>query len=285
MSWPSLHEDRKCVFQGRDFFGVVQVQEAPARTSRGVGCIREFSHGTTMHGIQALLPGKERMPTAYYSPLACGYAVTGHGKFRKGEPMRVCLVGLGLGVMYAYAREGDYYRGYEISPEALSVASNSNLFTFVSGCPAKHDEILEDARKGLEREAAQGEEPYDVLIVDAFSGDSQPYHLSTKEAFALYLRRLKPDGVLCVNISNYHLDLKPFMKAVGDAFALPLMGFACDDDFGSLQFRTTTAFFCRQPGHLAAPPRGVRMIDFPQVAPMASLPTDDRGSFISLVNW
>jgi len=281
----SRRDTRPSVAKERGFFGVVEVLESKARTKAGEGVLREFIHGTTVHGLQALLPGRERMPTAYYTRNGCGYAIAGHPKHRDGRPMRVCLVGLGLGVSYAYAREGDFYRGYEISREALEIASNTNLFTFVSGCPAKHEELLEDARKGLEREAAAGEEPYDVIIVDAFSGDSQPYHLSTREAFELYFRRLRTDGVLCVNISNWHMDLVPFMKAVGDAFACPLMGFSCGDDFGALQFSTRAAFLCRDPSGLAAPPRGARMIDFTRAKSMGALPTDEKGSFIELINW
>ena len=281
----SRQDKRPCVAKERGFYGVVEVLESKARTQAGEGVLREFIHGTTVHGMQALVPGRERMPTAYYTLNGCGYAILGHPKYRSGEPMRVCLVGLGLGVSYAYARPGDFYRGYEISPEALNMATNRNLFTFVSGCPARHEEVLADGRKGLEREAASGEEPYDVIILDAFSGDSQPYHLSTREAFALYFSRLRPDGVLCVNISNWHMDLAPFMKSVGDAFGCPLLGFSCGDDYAQLQFATRVAFFCRDPSGLGAPPRGVRMIDFGRVKAMDELPTDEKGSFISLVNW
>ena len=279
------NETRPSVYQGRGFFGVVHVQETKARVAAGEGCIREYTHGTTVHGIQALLPGRERMPTTYYAPDGCGYAIVAHPNYREGKPMRVCLVGLGLGVLYAYARPVDYYCGYEISRESLELATSTNLFTFVSGCPARHREILQDARNGLEQELAAGEEQYDVIIIDAYSGDNQPYHISTKEAFELYLKRLKPDGVLCVHITNWHLQLEPFIKSVGDTFALPLLGFASGDDYGRLKFGTKAAFFCRQPEKLGAPPAGVNMIDFAQVKPMPYLPTDEKGSFIDLIKW
>lgn len=281
----SRQDNRPCVAKERGFYGVVEVLESKARTKTGEGVLREFIHGTTVHGMQALVPGRDRMPTAYYTPNGCGYAILGHPKYRNGEPMRVCLVGLGLGVSYAYARPGDFYRGYEISPEALNIATNQNLFTFVSGCPAQHEELLVDGRKGLEREVASGEEPYDVIILDAFSGDSQPYHLSTIEAFALYFSRLRQDGVLCVNISNWHMDLAPFMKSVGDAFDCPLLGLSCGNDYAQLQFATRVAFFCRDPSGLGAPPAGIGMIDFGRIKAMDELPTDEKGSFVSLINW
>lgn len=283
-------ETRPVVYRGRGFFGTIQVMEAKARTSKGEGCIREFIHGTTVHGIQALVPGKERMPTTYYTPNASGFAIAGHPKYRAGQPMRVNVTGLGVGVLFCYGRPGDYYRAYEISPEALAVATNTNLFTFVSGCPAKTDIVLGDARKGLEAELAAGVEPYDVIVVDAFTGDNLPYHLSTVEAFDLYFRLLKPDGILCVNISNWHLSLEPFMRALAEHYGVPLLGLRTVDHFATLQFGAKVALFCRDPDSIAPPPLAdsplaARMIDFSRYRPMPHLPTDEKGSFIGLMSW
>ena len=281
-------ETRPVVYRGRGFFGTIEVLEAKARTASGEGCVREFVHGTTIHGIQAHLPGKARMPTTYYTPDASGYAICGHPKYRTGEPMRVNVTGLGVGVLFCYGRTNDYYRAYEISQDALRVAMDTNLFTFVSDCPARKEIVLGDARKGLEAELAAGVEPYDVIVVDAFTGDNLPYHLSTREAFELYFRLLKPDGVLCVNISNWHLTLEPFMRAVGDAFEVPVMGLETRDDFARLAFGAKVAFFCRKPDGMAPPPVDggrARMIDFGRWQPMARLPTDEKGSFIGLVKW
>ena len=283
-------ETRPVVYRGRGFFGTIYVMEAKARTSKGEGCIREFVHGTTVHGIQALVPGKERMPTTYYTPNASGFAITGHPKYRTGQPMRVNITGLGVGVLFCYGRPGDYYRAYEISPEAHAVATNTNLFTFVSGCPAKKDIVLGDARKGLEAELAAGVEPYDVIVVDAFTGDNLPYHLSTVEAFDLYFKLLKPDGILCVNISNWHLTLEPFMRTLAEHYGVPLLGLRTVDHFATLQFGAKVALFCRDPDSVAPPPiadspLAARMIDFSRYRPMPHLPTDEKGSFIGLVNW
>ena len=283
-------ETRPVVYRGRGFFGTIYVMEAKARTSKGEGCIREFVHGTTVHGIQALVPGKDRMPTTYYTPNASGFAITGHPKYRAGQPMRVNITGLGVGVLFCYGRPGDYYRAYEISPEAHAVATNTNLFTFVSGCPAKKDIVLGDARKGLEAELAAGVEPYDVIVVDAFTGDNLPYHLSTVEAFDLYFKLLKPDGILCVNISNWHLTLEPFMRTLAEHYGVPLLGLRTVDHFATLQFGAKVALFCRDPDSVAPPPiadspLAARMIDFSRYRPMPHLPTDEKGSFIGLVNW
>ena len=286
-------ETRPRIYQGRGFFGTIEVLEARARTSAGEGTIREFVHGTTVHGIQANLPGKNRMPTTYYTPDASGYAIAGHPKYSKGEPMRVNITGLGIGVLFCYGRTNDYYRAYEISKDAMDVATNTNLFTFVSDCPAKKELVLGDARKGLEAELAAGVEPYDVIVVDAFTGDNLPYHLSTKEAFDLYFKLLKPDGILCVNISNWHLELEPFMKAIGEYYNVPLLGLSTVNNYAVLQFGAQIAFFCRQPEGLAQPPIGnprqvwgnAELIDFTKFRSMPTLPTDEKGSFISLIRW
>jgi len=276
--------DRPVVWRDRGFFGTLQVLEAKAKTATGEGVIREFVHGNTVHGIQALIPGKERMPTTYFTPQSGGYAVMAHPKYRRGEPMRVNILGLGVGVMLCYARSNDVYRCYEISPEALSIASNSNLFTFVSGCPGRVELVMKDARKGLEEELAAGVEPYDVIQIDAFTGDNLPYHLSTREAFELYFKMLKPGGILAVNISNWHLSLEPFIKAVGESFRCPVLGLATDNDFGRLAFASKFAFFCRAPETLAPPPKGVAQLDFRR-QPDIPLPTDEKGSFVNTIKW
>ena len=281
--------NRTLIHSSRGFFGTVEVYEMKARTGDGKeGAVHEFVHGNTVHGIQARIGDKKRMPTCYFTPFSCGYAIAAHPNWKSGKPMRVNLVGLGIGVMFAYGREGDYYRAYEISDDALYCATNAALFSFIADCPAKTDIVLEDARKGLEAELAAGVEPYDVIVVDAFTGDNIPYHLSSIEAFELYFKLLKPDGILCVNISNWHLALEPYIKALGDHFDCPVVGMRSSNDFGRFGFAATTAFFCRDPSNMMPPPVEsgfVRLIDFRKVPAMRDLPTDEKGSFVSLIRW
>ena len=207
--------------------------------------------------------------------------------------MRVNITGLGVGVLFCYGRTNDYYRAYEISKDALDVATNTNLFTFVSDCPATKELVLGDARKGLEAELAAGVEPYDVIVVDAFTGDNLPYHLSTKEAFELYFKLLKPDGILCVNISNWHLQLEPFMRKIGETFNVPLLGVRTGNNYGQLQFGACIAFFCPQPDKITPPQIGNPnlkwgdgvFVDFSKFKLMREMPTDEKGSFIDLIKW
>ena len=277
-------DDKEVVACKRGFFGTLEVLRTEARSSGGTGYIYEYVHGSTVHGLQARIPGKERSPTTYFTKNGGGYAVTAHPKYRNGESMRVNILGLGVGVMLSYARTNDYYRCYEISPEAVEIASDPDLFTFVSGCPAELSIVCEDARKGLEKELAEGVEPYDVIQIDAFSGDNLPYHLSTKEAFELYFKMLKPDGILAINISNWHLNLEPFVKAVGDEFKVPMLVTRCDKDFSKLQFGATFAFYCRDPSKMAPPSQEAYLRDMRRVDACA-LPRDNKGSFINLIKW
>ncbi len=277
-------EDRPTVWRERGFYGTVKVTEVKAKSSTSSGVVREFIHGSTLHGIQALIPGRERMPTAYFTPDKMGFAMVAHPKFRAGKPMRVNLVGLGAGVMLAYGRANDYFRCYEISPEVLRVAENPSLFTFVSGCPSRVELKCQDARKGLEQELAAGAEPYDVIIIDAFTGDNLPYHLSTREAFELYFKMLKPDGILALNVSNWHLDLDPFVKSIGLAFQCPTVELVSSDNLAQLSFAAKCAFFCRQPAAMGPLPLGAHLVNIQALSDIP-LPTDEKGSFIKLIRW
>lgn len=187
----------------RNFYGGLKVTDTTS--DEGDLPIRRLTHGTITHGEQFLSPKLRDRATTYYGPN------TGVGRaIRQDEtsgPLRVGLIGLGAGTLAAYGRPGDYYRFYEINPLVLRLATTE--FTFLKDCKARLDIALGDARLSLEREPPQN---FDVLAVDAFSGDSIPVHLLTREAFALYFRHLKPDGVLAVHVSNKHLELKPVVQ-------------------------------------------------------------------------
>ena len=130
-----------------------------------------------------------------------------------GGPVRVGVIGLGVGTLVSYGRKGDYFRLYEIDPLVIDIARNN--FSYLSRTAASTEIVLGDARLQLEMEPDQ---QFDILVVDAFSGDSVPIHLLTREAFTQYFRHLKPDGVLAVHITNRFLDLQPVVKTAADYF-------------------------------------------------------------------
>ncbi len=196
----------------RNFYGALRVQDSTLGTDKETWT-RTLIHGTINHGLQFLSDNRYLLPTTYYGPNSgVGLAIssTWHMNHRVG------LIGLGTGTLSSYARRGDYYRIYEINPLVLEVARSE--FRFLKGCKGTCDVVLGDARVSLERDAIQN---FDLMAVDAFSGDSIPVHLLTKEAFELYFRNLKgPDGVLCVHVSNKHLRLGPVVERIATSLGL-----------------------------------------------------------------
>ncbi len=162
----------------------------------------KLMNGTIDHGLQFLSPARRDQPTTYYGPNS-GIGIT--LKAAGGTtPLSVGVIGLGAGTLAAYGRQGDHYEFYELNPLVVRIANHD--FSFLRDSKAKIDVVLGDARLSLEQEPPQG---FEVLAVDAFSGDSIPVHLLTREAFELYFHHLQPDGVLAVHISNQYLNLAP----------------------------------------------------------------------------
>jgi hypothetical protein len=192
-----------CRVVARNFYGQLRVYDVDQ--GDGTGVHRKLLHGVINHGEQILSEEYRRQPATYYCP------GTGIGDVlasaREGVPRRIGILGLGCGTLTAYGRKGDVIRLYEINPLVVELARTE--FTYLNDTPAHIETVLGDGRLSLEREPGQG---FDILIMDAFSGDSVPVHLITKEAFQTYLRHLKPDGILAVNISNKYLALGPVME-------------------------------------------------------------------------
>ena len=184
----------------RSFFGVYSVRPGSQNS-------RILVHGTTLHGVQNLgSPEREGMATSYYAPRSgAGLGLTAASQLF-GNRMRVGIVGLGAGALSCYARPGESWTYYEIDPVVVGIARDPKNFSFISGCKPDARIVVGDARLSLEAEAPA---TADVLVVDAFSSDSVPMHLLTREAFDVYRRHLSPGGILLVHISNRYLDLRP----------------------------------------------------------------------------
>jgi spermidine synthase len=201
--------------RSRNFYGIVSV----VRASSVAGPYFYLRNRMTNHGVQFVNPRYANVPTGYYGP------DSGVGKllFTHPRPMRVGLVGLGIGTLAAYGQSGDYFRFYEINPAVVSLASGPGaFFTYVRNSPASSEVVLGDARLCLEREAAAGQrQNFDVLVIDAFSGDAIPTHLLTREAFAVYLQHLRsPESIIALHISNLSLDLAPVVSGLAHEFQL-----------------------------------------------------------------
>jgi SAM-dependent methyltransferase len=187
----------------RNFYGQLRVEDSKGDEDNFVH--RKLLHGVINHGEQILDAKYRREPISYFCHgTGIAYAMLA-GK--SGVPRKIGILGLGCGTLAAYGRSGDTIRIYEINPLVLEIARSE--FTYLSDTPAHVETVLGDGRLSLEREPSQ---QFDVLVMDAFSGDSVPVHLITREAFETYLRHLKPGGILAVNVSNKHLDLRPVME-------------------------------------------------------------------------
>jgi spermidine synthase len=193
------------VFRGRNFYGALSVRER----IDSEGKLRTLYHGAIAHGGQILTTALRDEPGYYYGrESGVGIALQTPVPAR-----RVGIVGLGVGTVAAYGRRGDYYRFYEINPMVERLARTS--FTFLRDSSATVAVVPGDARLSLESEPAQ---EFDTLILDAFSGDSIPVHLLTREAFRCYFRHLKPGGIIAVHVSSNYLDLDPVVANVAAAF-------------------------------------------------------------------
>ncbi len=212
----------------RNFYGGLRVRDADDEGNPPRPTIRTLTHGTINHGEQFLNPERRDLPTTYYGPnTGVGLAIRDK---QKSGPMRVGVIGLGTGTIAAYGRAGDFYRYYEINPLVRGI-SLGQQFTFLTDCKCAHEVTMGDARLSLERELENGEpQDFDVLAVDAFSSDSIPVHLLTKEAMELYFRHLRPNGILAVHISNRYLDLQPVLKGEAEALNKAARVVDTDDD-------------------------------------------------------
>lgn len=212
----------------RNFYGVISVAEDDMgeATQR-----RSLIHGVIKHGTQFTSEELREEPTSYYGRHSgIGLAIRRHPKRLQrdlveeaGEGtftgMKVGMIGLGVGTIARYGREGDLYRFYEINPEVTAIAES--YFSFLGDSDATIEVLTGDGRITLERELKQnGSMKYDVLAVDAFSGDAIPVHLITREAMALYLEHLAPDGILALHVTNKYIDLMPVVKTLADQMGL-----------------------------------------------------------------
>ncbi len=219
----SYHEDALSL--RRSFYGSLRVVQTP---HPGANQQRQLFHGTIEHGSEFLAPARQRRPTTYYGPES-GVGIVLRECY--SAPKRVGIVGLGAGTLAAYGRPGDEFHYFEINPQIADIAQS--LFFYLRESPARYEIRLGDGRLLLEQDRSPA---YDVLVLDAFSGDAIPVHLLTREAVALYLRHMKSGGTIAFHVSNDFVDLAPVVKALAsDArYQAVLVHNHRDDDEGVL---------------------------------------------------
>ena len=187
------------LYKGRSFFGVYRVVAYPKHHA--------LQHGTTTHGGQSIYPQFAREPLTYYhvdGPLGQSFAWL----MRDNPDRHVAIVGLGTGTIACYGRTNETWTFYEIDPLIQRVAFDPKYFTYIRDCPPAKRIILGDARLQIENAP---DASYDFIVLDAFSSDAIPVHLMTREALALYKRKLAPGGSIAFHISNRYLNLEPVL--------------------------------------------------------------------------
>jgi hypothetical protein len=201
----------------RSFFGVHKIFETAD------GEFRVLQHGTTEHGAQRIrtpdgqpVTGRPEPLTYYHltSPIAQG--IKG-ARISKQGPIRLAVIGLGTGSTACLTEPGDKLTYYEIDPAVIRIAKDSNRFTFLKECTPDAEIVVGDARLTL-ADAEDGQ--YDVIVVDAFTSDAIPVHLMTREAMALYVKKLSPHGMVLVHVSNRHMELSSVVAGIAHANGL-----------------------------------------------------------------
>ena len=205
----------------RDFYGVVRTADHYSPVP-----YRSMYHGAIMHGGQLLGDSFRNTPADYFGPgSGYGRVFASLREMKPKQPLKVGIIGLGAGVVAAWMKPGDALVFYEISPRVIDIAQRE--FTFLQDPSAKTEVVLGDGRLSLEREPPR---LYDVMGIDAFSGDSIPMHLVTREAMAIYLKHLKPDGVIVFQATNRFIDLLPVVKRLAAEFGLQAMNVSDSPD-------------------------------------------------------
>jgi len=229
----AAHESRIMM---RNFYGVLRTKDWTIE-----GQVRRtLHHGRIVHGMQFRDDTRRRWPTTYYAPdSGIGLAIL---ETRGAAGQRVGVVGLGTGTLAAYARAEDRYTFYEIDPHVIELARRE--FSYITDSAGRIDVHVGDARLVLERQTPQR---FDVLVVDAFSGDAIPMHLLTREAFALYARHLAVDGVLVVNVSNRYLNLAPVVKQSAAAIGMQTRVVDTFGDVARIYYGATWVLATRAP--------------------------------------
>lgn len=237
----------------RNFFGLLRIYD---RDLGGGLTERDLWNGPVAHGAQLLDPGRRREPLLYYGRetgvgIAFSY-LTHEGRTGVSKGLRIGVIGLGTGSLAAYGRASDRIRFYELNPKVVEVARE--YFTYLADSPAEISIVVGDARLSLARELQEnGSNRFDLLVLDAFTGDAIPVHLLTREAFALYDAHLAPDGILAVHVSNLHLDLRPVVRSHAESMKAVALPVESDADPGKHLFVANWVLVTRNASFVSSP--------------------------------
>jgi SAM-dependent methyltransferase len=257
----------------RDFYGTLRVKDAGPINQPAT--VRRLIHGVIMHGEQYLDPTLRRLPTSYYGPdSGVGLAI----RCYQDRPLRMGVIGLGTGTLAAWGKPGDSFRFYELDPRVLEVAKRE--FTYLADSKAKIEFSLGDARLNLEREPPNH---MDILARDAFSSDSIPIHLITREALAVYLRHMQPNGIIAFHVTNRYLDLPPVVQKLADDAGLKTAFISHDPKENDARYSRTDWILLTRDESFLASDRVEEAAEVVEVPANLTLWTDDFNNLLRIL--
>ena len=264
---------RDIVYRERSFFGVLTVTRAID------GTFMNLAHGTTLHGKQWLNPYNRSEPLSYYhrqGPVGQVFA-----EFAGKANARIAVTGLGTGTIAAYAGPGQEIDFYEIDPAVKGISTNPAYFSFLSDCRARWKVILGDARLTMAKAPPHS---YGMIILDAFSSDSIPVHLLTREAMEMYVSKLSRDGILLVHITNRYVDLAPVVARLADELGLVDRLRDDEQDFEIGKDGSTWVLLARSEQHLGGLALDPDWKKIKRLGAVAAW-TDDFSNILSVFKW
>ena len=272
----ALHSSyhRQALITRRNFYGSLRVQQSV--TEHG-DTIRTLLNGTIQHGSQIFSNDLRHVPTTYYAPdSGVGLALD---NCCAGRPKRVGVIGLGAGTIAAYGKPGDTFRFYEINPSVLPIAQN--MFSYVHDSGATITFAEGDGRASLASESPQ---TFDVLVIDAFSGDAIPLHLLTVEALAVYRKHLAPNGILAFHVSNSYVDLDSEVGQLAASAHLHSRSISSPPEKQSGELRATWVLLTENAELFQKPDVALRAVEIKPL-PHVTAWTDNYSSLLPLVHW
>jgi len=266
---------RDTPFAVRNFYASLRVRQSLSAYPGST--MRTLTNGTIQHGTQIFSTELRKTPTTYYaedSGVGLALRFCCHGGARN-----IGVVGLGVGTIAAYGRPGDKIRFYEINPAVYPIAQH--LFTYMRDSAAQVDSVEGDARTTLAAEPPMG---FDVLAIDAFSGDAIPLHLLTTQAVELYKRHLAPGGILAFHISNSHVDLEPEITLLAKASGMDVRRVSSFENHDRGEFTATWMLLTDNSSFFTQPEVAGRVRN-PVEDPKVRLWTDNYSSLLPLLRW
>nr|AGC72173.1 integral membrane protein-like protein [uncultured bacterium A1Q1_fos_962] len=287
---PQASSSRLTVAAARNFYGVLRVVRNDLQEPNRARV--SLLHGSTTHGFQFLQGSKREQPTAYFGRSSgIGIVIEALQKQRRQTPNRWGVIGLGTGTLAAYARAGDVVRFYEINPLVVQYAEEH--FSFLKDARSRGVDIemvLGDARAAMQQEWQSGQpQRFDLIVMDAFSGDAIPMHLLTREAMQLYWNHGKSDATVAVQVTNRHARLTPVVRTLAAEFETPVVRIShvprSPDDPDAILGASRWMVLSRDRDLLREPSISFRVDAWDEDDDRQILWTDDYSSLLPLLDW